>query len=276
MSDENLVVGHYTSGHLLTAIEAAVIAAGKTTANITVDDLGPVDEFHIGGRAASQSFLDQLSLNPEDHVLDVGCGLGGASRFVANHYGSRVTGIDLTDEFIQTGKALCSWVGLDKLVTLDCGSATAMTYDQAVFDKAYMMHVGMNIADKHLLASNVSRVLRPGGLFGIYDVMQTGNGALSFPVPWATTALGSVVESPTYYRAALEQAGFEIIAERNRRDFALEFFENMAASNAATGGPPPLGLHIVMGEDRPAKVKNMIDNIAEGRVAPVEIIARKQ
>lgn len=275
MPDANLVAGHYTSGHLLAAIEAAVIAAGKTTANITVDELAPVDEFHIGGRVASQSFLDQLSLNSSDHVLDVGCGLGGASRFAASHYGSRVTGIDLTEEFIHTGKALCRWVGLDSLVTLELGSATAMPYAEAVFDKAYMMHVGMNIADKEAMALNVYCVLRPGGTFGIYDVMQTGDEVLSFPVPWASTAAGSAVESPAHYREVLEQAGFEIIAERNRRDFALEYFEQLAAKNAASGGPPPLGLHIVMGENRSTKVKNMIDNIAAGRVAPVEIIAQK-
>ena len=53
MSDEELITGHYTSGNLLTVIEAAVIATGKTTATITVDELSPADEFHIGGRAAS-------------------------------------------------------------------------------------------------------------------------------------------------------------------------------------------------------------------------------
>ena len=276
MPDANLVAGHYTSGHLLAAIETAVVAAGKTTASITVEELGPVDEFHIGGRAASESFLDQLSLDSDDHVLDIGCGLGGASRFVASHYGSRVTGIDLTEEFIETGKALCRWVGLDGLVTLETGSATAMPYTEAMFDKAYMMHVGMNIADKASLARAVYRVLRPGGTFGIYDVMQMNDEPLSYPVPWAGTTAGSAVESPSRYRKVLEDAGFEIIAERNRRDYALEFFEQLAAKNAARGGPPPLGLHIVMGEDRAAKVKNMIDNIAAGRVAPVELIARKK
>ncbi|MFT4564721.1 MAG: 2-polyprenyl-3-methyl-5-hydroxy-6-metoxy-1,4-benzoquinol methylase, partial [Gammaproteobacteria bacterium] len=105
MPDPSLVAGHYTSGNLLAAIEAAVIAQGKTIESVTIDDLGPADEFHVGGRIASESFLDQLAIGKSDHLLDVGCGLGGASRFVTKRYGCQVTGIDLTDEFIETGKA---------------------------------------------------------------------------------------------------------------------------------------------------------------------------
>ncbi|MFT4582791.1 MAG: ubiquinone/menaquinone biosynthesis C-methylase UbiE [Gammaproteobacteria bacterium] len=275
MPNPSLVAGHYTSGNLLAAIEAAVVAQGKTISSVTVDDLGPADEFHVGGRIASESFLDQLNITKSDHLLDVGCGLGGTSRFVAKHYGCRVTGIDLTGEFIETGKALCRWVGLDDRVDLQQGSATALPYADAMFDKAYMMHVGMNIEDKAALASNVYRVLKAGGTFGIYDVMQTGDGPLCFPVPWATTSNGSAVDSPARYRQVLEEAGFEIITENSRAEFALEFFAQMAKQNAAPGGPPPLGLHLVMGEDRPLKMKNMVENISAGRLAPTEIIARK-
>ena len=48
---------------------------------MTIDDLGPVDEFHIGGRQASKDFLDQLNLKPEMNVLDIGCGFGGTCSF---------------------------------------------------------------------------------------------------------------------------------------------------------------------------------------------------
>jgi len=70
----------------------------------------------------------------------------------------------------------------------------------------------------------------------------------------------------------LEDAGFRLIAERNRREFATEFF---AAVSAGGKGPPPLGLHILMGAARGEKVKNMIENISAGRIAPVELIAEK-
>ena len=104
---------------------------------MTVDDLAPVDEFHIGGRQASEDFLSQLDLTSEKQVLDVGCGLGGAARFVASHYGCQVTGIDLTPEFIETGKVLCGWVGLDSRISLRQGSALEMPFADRAFDRAY-------------------------------------------------------------------------------------------------------------------------------------------
>jgi SAM-dependent methyltransferase len=150
-----------------------------------------------------------------------------------------------------------------------------MPFAEGSFDGAYMLHVGMNIDDKEKLASEVARVLRPGASFGIYDVMRTGPGDLAYPVPWATTADLSAVAEPERYKKALQAAGLTVVGERNRRDFALAFFADLRAKTAAAGGPPPLGLHVLMGKSTPGKVQNMIDNISNGRIAPVELIARK-
>jgi ubiquinone/menaquinone biosynthesis C-methylase UbiE len=269
------VSDHYTHGDLVAAIRNGVQLLGKPIDQLTVDDLAPVDEFHIGGRQASEEFLGQLDYKPGKHVLDVGCGLGGPARFAASRYGCTITGIDLTAEYVETGKVMCEWVGLTKLISLQQGSALSMPFADGTFDGAHMLHVGMNIADKAKLCSEVFRVLRPGALFGIYDVMKIGEGELVFPVPWATSAASSAVVEPGQYRAALQAAGFEVIAERNRRDFALAFFQQMRARNASAGGPPPLGLHILMGKNAPDKAQNMIQNISNGLIAPMELIARK-
>jgi ubiquinone/menaquinone biosynthesis C-methylase UbiE len=266
---------HYTHGDLVSAIRSGIESLGKTINSVTVDDLAPVDEFHIGGRQASEDFLSQLDLAPEKQVLDVGCGLGGPARFAASRYGCQVTGIDLTTEYIETAKVVCGWVGLDRRIFLHQGSALALPFADGIFDRAYMLHVGMNIDDKAKLCSEVSRVLRANSLFGIYDVMRVGDGELTYPVPWATVASSSAVAKPAEYRDALQDAGFTVIAERNRRDFALAFFDQFRARTAAAGGPPPLGLHILMGRNTPDKVQNMIANISSGKIAPVELIARK-
>lgn len=278
MPEPKLVATHYTRGGLVEAITAGLAKLDLTQDTVQVDDLAPVDEFHIGGRVATEAFLDQLAPEPSDNILDVGCGLGGASRFTAQHYGCRVTGIDLTPAYVETGTLLCSWVGLDDRVTLEQGDATATPYVDDAFDKAYMLHVGMNIADKTGLARELYRLIKPGGKVGIYDIMRVGSGEITFPVPWASEAAGSAVASPDDYKAALGAAGFTIIAERNRRDFALEFFTNLRAAAAGAsnnGGPPALGPHILMGETAPVKIRNMIENITANRIAPVELIAEK-
>ena len=275
MPDKQLVASHYTHGSLLGSIRAGVEKLGKTTDTVTVEDLGPVDEFHIGGRIATKDLLDQLDIHADDHVLDVGCGLGGASRFSAKTYNCRVTGIDLTREYVDTGNELCLWVGLDGIIKLEQGDATATPYTDGSFDKAYMMHVGMNIADKQALVAELSRVLKPGGRIGVYDVMKTNDEDLQFPVPWASTADGNAVAPPSEYRQAIKSAGLRIVAERDRRTFATEFFAQLKAKMAGQSGPPPIGLHVVMGPTAAEKVKNMVENIAKGRVSPVEFIAEK-
>jgi SAM-dependent methyltransferase len=273
MSESNLVADHYTRHDLLRAIRDGVEKLGKTPETVTLEDLAPVDEFHIGGR--TRSFLDQMSMRVEDDVLDVGCGIGGASRFAAHTYGCRVTGVDLTEEYVETGNTLCSWVGLGHRVTLTRGNVLALDLPDSTFDKAFMLHVGMNIADKASLAQEIWRVLKPGGVLGIYDVMQTGDDPLIFPVPWATVAEASSLASPQEYKRVFKAAGFKIVTERNRRQFALEFFGRLKAESAGADGPPPLGLHILMGDAAAMKVQNMIENISRSRVAPVELIAGK-
>ena len=275
MIDKAAISSHYTRGDLLRAISSGVNKLGKTPATISLEDLAPVDEFHIGGSMATRTFLDQISIEPDDHLLDIGCGLGGASRFAAKNYGCRVTGIDLTDTFVTTGNELCSWVGLNQRVNLVQGNALAMDFPANTFGKAFMLHVGMNIADKELLAREAWRVLAPGGVFGIYDVMRIGVGELIFPVPWAAEPKSSSVASPEEYKHAMSRAGFVVIKERNCRDFAIEFFERLSARAKVDQPPSPLGLHILMGEDTSTKIQNMIQNISERRVAPVELIAMK-
>ncbi|MBC8240055.1 MAG: class I SAM-dependent methyltransferase [Alphaproteobacteria bacterium] len=275
MSDGGAVGRHYTHGSLLGAIRSGVEKLGKTPETVTIDDLAPIDEFHIGGRRASDDFLSQLTLNDGTHVLDVGCGLGGGSRFAANRFGCRVSGVDLTPEFIETGQELCEWVGLRDRINLQQGSALEMPFDDGSFDAAYMMHVGMNIADKQGLFTEVARVLKPGGVFGVYDVMATGDDGLIFPLPWAETPDTSAVATPEIYKSAFADAGLTLSAERDRRQFALEFFAELTARSASPDGPPPLGLHILMGANGPQKVKNMVENIVAGRIAPIEMVARK-
>jgi SAM-dependent methyltransferase len=270
------VTAHYQLPGLLEAIRGGLAALGKTPESVTLEDLAPVEEFHIGGRPATKEVLDQLSLQRDQHVLDIGCGIGGPARFAASAYGVRVAGIDLTPDYVETGQELNRWVGLAERVNLRAASATSLPFTQGMFGTAYMLHVGMNIADKETLAREAARVLRPGGLFAIYDVMRLGEGPIKFPVPWAAHEGLSSVATPDTYKEALQLAGFDIIAERNRRIFAIEFFEAIRAKTQSAAGPPPLGIHMVMGKDAPVKMANLVESLKAGRLGPCEIIARKR
>ena len=276
MTNANMISDQYTNGNLLSSIETAIQKLGKTPRSVTIDDLGPVDEFHIGGRQATVHLIEQLKLVPDDHVLDIGCGLGGAARFIATTINSRVTGVDATEEYIRAGRTLCNWVGMNGEVKLYHQSATAMSFEDQTFDSAYMLHVGMNIPDKVAAFREVYRLLKPGALFGIYDVMETAEGEFAYPVPWADNDSLSYLGTSDEYKEALSDAGFIVSTINSRREVAIAFFDQMRARASAGDGPPPLGLHLLMGESTGPKVKNMIGNLEAGLIEPVEIIARKE
>ncbi|WP_247298676.1 methyltransferase domain-containing protein [Bradyrhizobium sp. 179] len=274
-SDRSNLSDHYARSGLIDAIENGVVRMGKAIDTVTIDDLAAVDEFHIGGRRATEELMEQLGIDASDHVLDVGCGLGGPARFVADRYQCRVSGVDLTLDYVATGNRLCEWVGLNDRVKLYQSTALSLPFQQWNFSAAYMLHVGMNIEDKERLCLEVARVLRPGALFAVYDVMRMADGEVSYPLPWATTRESSALGSPQCYRRALEHTGFEILSERNRRDFALAYFEGLRSRASPATDPAPLGLHTLMGDRRQDQIKNMIASISKGVIAPVELFARK-
>jgi len=275
MTIERIVIEHYRHGALEDALLEGLKAAGKDLDNLTPDDLAPADEFHIGGRQATVGFAAAISPDAEMHVLDIGSGIGGPSRYIAQHYRCRVTGVDLSEEFVAVASSLAEHVGLDDRVTYRQASALALPFADATFDSAYMQHVGMNISDKARLFNEVHRVLKPGGMFAIYDVMLTDDGPFSYPVPWATAEDANFIATPATYRGLLTAEGFEVVKEHDHRDFALEFFKAMRARIAQAGGLPNLGPHIIMGSNARQKITNMIAMCERGTLAPIEMICRR-
>lgn len=275
---EQQIARHYTHGSLLQTIFDALTAAGVDPECPSVDDLAAVDEFHTGGRAATVDFSEGMGLLPGMRLLDVGSGVGGPARYFAAQRGCLVTGIDLSAEFCGVAEQLSARTGLGDRTEFRQGSAAALPFEDAAFDGAYMLHVGMNLPAKGEVFREVARVLKPGGVFGIFDVMREAEGELEFPVPWASSARLSFVETAAAYADLLGAAGFALQHQRRRRDFALAFFAKVqeAALAAAAAGRPQAGVPIMMGPSAPLKIGNLKGMIERGLLCPTEIFGRKR
>ncbi len=271
---EGAVSRHYTRRDLETVIVEALRASGTDPDNLKPDDLAAIDEFHMGGRAATAALAERLALRPEMQVLDIGCGLGGAARYFARLAGCRVTGVDLTPDYVDAAAALTRRVGLDDQVNFQVASALELPFAPGSFDAASLIHVGMNVSDKGRLCAEAARVLRPGGSFAIYDVMRAGPGDIAYPTAWAARADTSFVAEPALYREALAAAGFSATVEQDQRDLALDVFRRFRG-RVAERGLPPLGLHLLMGPDAATKVANMVAALEAGVIAPMLMVARR-
>ena len=117
------VEGHYTRPDLGEIIVAALKAAGKDLDHLTPDDLATVDEFHGGQRPATVRLGELVGFSGNERVLDVGSGLGGPSRYIAWRYGCRVSGIDLTAEFVRVAEMLTRRTELSARVDYRQGNA---------------------------------------------------------------------------------------------------------------------------------------------------------
>jgi len=276
MSDdlERAVAGHYGKPDIVGRIWAALKAAGIDVDHVRPEDLAPVDEFHIGGRAASEAVLARMALGKDQHVLDIGCGIGGTTRYMAQAFGCRVSGIDLTPEFIDAARVLSERTGLGGLVGFEVASALALPFEDATFDAAISFHVAMNIKDRPKLYAEAARVLKPEARFCVYDVMRGKTGAVRYPAPWAETAETSHLTSPDEMVDLLDQAGFGIEETEDRTAAGIVFFRQRLAPSP--DGPPPLGTHILLGPTAKEKFENVLKGMEEGAIAPVMMIVRKR
>lgn len=214
-----------------------------------------------------------MELTPESNVLDIGSGLGGPARTLVETYGCRVTGIDLTREFCTTAQTLSDWVGLGDKVSFMQGDATDLAFEDDSFDAAMTIHVAMNIAPKDKVYAHASRVLKRGGLFAVYDILQGEGGDVLFPVPWARTSDISHLATPEQMRDLLTGAGFEILSERDSTAESQAWFEGLAA-RMAKNGAPALTFREFLGDDFSAMAKNQVRNLTERRILTYMFICR--
>ncbi|MDA1325941.1 MAG: class I SAM-dependent methyltransferase [Proteobacteria bacterium] len=145
---ESAIVGDYGNAGLGERILSKLQSFGMDTDNLTQEMLAEVDHIHGGGYLNTTEHAGLVKLEPEMAVLDIGCGIGGPARYFANAFGCRVTGIDLTEEYVNVAAMLTERCGLGDRVEFKCANALDLPFDDASFDVVFCLNVTMNIEDR--------------------------------------------------------------------------------------------------------------------------------
>lgn len=237
---------------------------------VTTADLAALDELHIGGRAATLHLAASLNLKPGMQVLDIGSGLGGAARHMAEQYGAHVTGIDLDEKYCALAAMLSDRTGLQALTEFHAGNALDLPYPEGRFDAAYSLHTAMSIADKAALYQGIHRVLKPGAGFVLYDVLAGSNPEPpAYPLPWSATAAQSFLLTMAELDRVLRASGFEVTACDDRTPFARKALQRVLES----GKEGAIGL--VSPEDARLRIANLSMAIDDSRCAVWQVSCRR-
>ena len=260
---------HYTTGRLQQAVLAALVAAGHDPDALDPEALAPAEEFHTFGRQATVALAEAAGIAEDDHVLDVGSGLGGPARLLARRYGCHVTGIDLTQELCDVATDLTRRVGLADRVGIHQGDALDLPFDDESFDVVWTQHVSMNIADKARLFGEMRRVARPGGRLAFFDILGGPETPIHFPVPWAEDPSVSSLATREETRQLVTGAGFATRVWDDLTEEAVGFYQRLADTPP---DPQPLGLHLLVA-NMATKGANLKRNAEENRIAVIRCVA---
>jgi SAM-dependent methyltransferase len=262
---------HYGQPDLPEKIRLAFERLGLAPGQMTRDNLADLDEIHIRGREATQEVGRASGLEPGQRVLDVGCGLGGPARTLAAEFGCEVVGLEIVGEFCRAAAMLTDWVGLSDRVTIREGDMRAMPFADGSFDRVFTLHTLMNVKEKAALFQEFRRVLKPGGIFGLYEVCGEDGNTLHFPVPWAGGPEISFLMTADELRAEIAAAGFAELQWSDVTAGALRWFDGLSEIRlAAAHKPPGPNVGLVLGPDAAQKSRNLLRNLREGRIQVVQ------
>lgn len=265
---------YYSPNDLYNNIIEGLDHLGKDLSKLTLDDLQPVDEFHIRGDTATKELIELANFTPDMNILDVGCGVGGSTRRLSHETGCHVTGIDLSDEYIDAAERLTKLLNMQDCVEFHACSALDLSFDDNTFDGAWSIQMNMNVEDKLGWLKEMYRVLKPGARAVLYEVCGNKNSPIYFPVPWAQDSTMSFLIPPEPYRDVITSAGFKIEAWNDKTDLAQKAFARMKEPKGELA-LPELGLHMLIGNDFNTKSYNMRRNLDDERISLIETLVIK-
>jgi ubiquinone/menaquinone biosynthesis C-methylase UbiE len=187
------------------------------------------DSFHPGGTRLTERLGELLALSPESHVLDVASGRGISAFHLAESFGCKVTGVDLSEENVRLATAEASQRGLAGQISFQHGDAERLPFGDEVFDAIICECAFCTFPSKPVAAGEFYRVLKPGGQLGLSDLTRSEaeipglEGLLS-----RIACIGDALPTERY-SATLKEAGFHVSRIEDHSDALVEMVRQIQA-----------------------------------------------
>ncbi len=240
-----------------------------------------IDQLHLGGRKASIELLDGLNIHADQRVLDIGCGLGGSARLMAQRYGCRVVGIDLTADFCRLATALNQRLKQALPVQFLQADASRLPFAERSFDLLVSQHCIMNLPDPQLALVGFRRLLADGGKLVLHEILQGPGGQPYYPVPWASDADHSFLCAEAELKRWLQQAGLRLLDWSDHSQQALQWRRGHRRREQQSPSTPQqqpqqppsvLTPQLIFGPRFSDMSNNLIRNLEQQRVRVVSVI----
>jgi ubiquinone/menaquinone biosynthesis C-methylase UbiE len=265
---------HYGGAAIVQRVLTAVADSGHDVSRLTAEMLYPYDQFHWRSLAATRENATKLRLDASMHLLDVGSGVGGPARYMASTFGCRVTGIDLTEEFVAAAKELTERCSLSDKVAFRQGDALAMPFSEGSFDAACCLNVAMNIKNKAGLAREIRRTLKPRARLVWTEATEGSGGPPHYPLPWARNPDISFLVSARELRSAIEGAALRIVEWMDETAATRGAF-TQAGRSPESSASSMISNRVVMGDDFAERLNNFGRSVLEERLVPICAIAER-
>ncbi len=244
--------------------------------SLRLADLASFDQLHAGLLDATCELALWADIQARDRVLDIGAGLGGPARFMAQEHGCAVTAIELSPDLDASGRALTKWLDLEEKIEHWCGDFLGWV-GETRFDVIMLQHTDFHMEHKTAVYKQCRDALKPVITSRViwHDWLIGPGGELVYPVPWSDegediTFLSTMDE----FRANLVAAGL-----------ALHRFQPLPAETSVWFNASRDGIRKVLEKDKVEhrgrlealleEVEGVLRNLAEMRLIPFFAEARR-
>ncbi|MGS2743256.1 class I SAM-dependent methyltransferase [Halomonas sp. LS-001] len=239
----------------------------------TLYQLAPLDQLHIGGIKASARLINLLDPSTHPRVLDIGAGVGGLMRQAADA-GFDMLGLDITHDFNRLNQGLSRLAGLQHHTHCITADALNLPLPDASMDAVLFQHSFLNMPDSRRVLEECRRVLRQNGRLVMHEVVLGPNSqAMRYPVPWATDAQHSHLETAVNLVHQLQQAGFNVEHCVDWSADALAWRQRQREKETQQERKAVLSPQLVFGERFLTMGQNLINNLSHEAIKVIEIRA---